>query len=74
MVTLQDLTNPGIAAIHAALFAAHLRPANGVELNSPQYTPGANEAWLPRLAGLFRPSGGVHRVPDPRAVGLGSDL
>lgn len=74
MVTMQDLTNPGIAAIHAALFAAHLRPANGVELNSPQYTPAANEAWLPRLAGLFRPSGGVHRVPDPRAVGLGSDL
>lgn len=74
MVTMQDLTNPGIAAIHAALFAAHLRPANGVELNSPQYTPGANEAWLPRLAGLFKPSAGVHRVPDPHAVGLGSDL
>jgi L-alanine-DL-glutamate epimerase-like enolase superfamily enzyme len=74
MLTMQDLTNPGIAAIHAALVAAYVRPANGVELNSPQYTPGANEAWLPRLAGLFKPIGGVHRVPSPDVPGLGSGL
>ncbi len=74
MLTMQDLTNPGIAAIHAGLFAAYVRPANGVELNSPQYTPDANEAWLPRLAGLLRPTDGIHRVPDPAAPGLGSDL
>lgn len=74
ILTMQDLTNPGLAAIHAALFAAHLHTANGVELNSPQYTPGANSDWLPRLSGLFEPRGGVHRLPDAEPPGLGSNL
>ena len=74
MLTLQDLTNPGLAAIHAALFAAHVPMRNGVELNSPQYTPDANTGWLPRLSGLFEPQEGVHRIEQPEAVGLGSRM
>ncbi len=74
LLTMQDLTNPGLAAIHAALFASYVHTVNGVELNSPQYTPKANEEWLPRLAGLFKPSGGKHSVPDPHVPGLGSEL
>lgn len=74
LLSLQDLTNPGLAAIHAALFAAHVPMINGVELNSPQYTPDANAAWLPRLSGLFEPADGVHRLPDAVPVGLGSVL
>ena len=62
-IALQDLTNPGYSMIHAALFAAHLPTVNGVELNSPQYTPDANSEWLPRLAGLFEPRDGLHRLP-----------
>lgn len=74
LLSLQDLTNPGYSLIHAALFAAHVPAINGVELNSPQFTPAANEAWLPRLAALFEPGDGVHRLPDLAPVGLGSGL
>lgn len=74
LVALQDLTNPGYALIHAALLAAHVPMINGVELNSPQFTPGANAEWLPRLAGLFEPARGVHRLPGKVPAGLGSEL
>lgn len=74
-VAVQDLTNPGLAAIHSALFAAHVPSVNGVELNSPQFTPAANAEWLPRLAGLLEPRDGHHRLPEGGApVGLGSHL
>lgn len=73
-LALQDLTNPGFAAIHAALFAAHVPMVNGVEINSPQFTPDANAEWLPRLAGIFEPVGGMHRIDNPHAIGLGSTL
>ena len=73
-LALQDLTNPGFAAIHAAQFAAHVPMVNGVEINSPQYTPDANAEWLPRLAGIFEPADGMHRIDNPETVGLGSTL
>jgi hypothetical protein len=47
---------------------------NGVELNSPQFTPAANAEWLPRLAGLFEPTDGRHRLHGPTPPGLGSQL
>jgi hypothetical protein len=74
LVAIQDLTNPGLALIHSALTAAHLDTINDVELSSPQFTPAANEAYLPRLAGLFDPTGGVHRLPAQMPPGLGSTL
>lgn len=70
--SLQDLTNPGLSLIHAALLAAHIHPINGVELNSPQYTPQANAQWLPRLSPLFEPRDGLHHLPREIPVGLGS--
>lgn len=70
-IAFQDLTNPGYAAIHAALFAARVATINGIELNSPQFTPAANQEWLPRLAGLFEPRDGRHHVPAD-VPGLGS--
>lgn len=73
-LSLQDLTNPGIALIHAALVGAYLPTINGVELNSPQFTPAANERFLPRLSSLFEPMEGVHRLTDTTPVGLGSRL
>jgi len=73
-ISLQDLTNPGLSMIHAALFAAHVPTVNGVELNSPQYTPGANQEWLPRMAPLFEPRDGVHRLPSEIPWGLGSTM
>lgn len=73
-LTVQDLTNPGYSAIHSFLFAAHLPTLNGVELNSPQYTPAANAPWLPELSGLFEPQAGLHRLEETNSPGLGSDL
>ena len=72
LLSMQDLTNPGLAAIHAALFASRIPMLNGVELNSPQYTPSANLEWLPRMNGLFEPQNGVHRLEASRVIGLGS--
>jgi len=74
LLSLQDLTNPGLSAIHAALFAAHVPTINGVELNSPQFTPAANTPWLTRLASLLEPHDGLHRLPDGPIIGLGSRL
>jgi hypothetical protein len=74
LLSLQDLTNPGLSLIHAALLAANLPTINGVELNSPQFTPAANRPWMPRLAELFAPTNGMHRIPAARPVGLGSML
>jgi L-alanine-DL-glutamate epimerase-like enolase superfamily enzyme len=74
VIAMQDLTNPGLALIHAALFAAHVPTINGVELNSPQFTPAANAAWLPRNGALFEPRDGQHRLPMDLPVGLGSGL
>ncbi len=73
-VAMQDLTNPGYAAIHSYLIAAHLDTINGIELNSPQYTPNANQAWLPRRSDLFLITDGKHRLPLRSLIGLGSDL
>ena len=73
-MSLQDLTNPGLAAIHNALFACHVQTRNGVEINSLQYTPAANEEWQSRLPGVFSPREGVHTVDIPEAVGLGTHL
>lgn len=73
-LAMQDLTNPGLSLIHAALFATHVPTINGVELNSPQFTPAANAPWLPRWSGLFEPLDGRHRLPDLAPFGLGSSL
>jgi len=73
-LSLQDLTNPGYSAIHSFLLGARLDTLNGVELNSPQYTPAANEPWLPQLSGLFEPREGKHRLENLEPAGLGSDL
>jgi len=73
-VSLQDLTNTGYSAIHAALFASRVPTINGVELNSPQLMPEANAEWLPRLSGLFEPRDAMHRLPADLPVGLGGRL
>jgi hypothetical protein len=74
MLAMQDLTNTGWSAIHAALFAAYVPTINGVELNSPQFMPLANEPWLPRLTALFEPCNGIHHIPDVKSYGLGSEI
>lgn len=74
LLAVQDLTNPGLSAIHSCLFAAHIPTINRVELNSPQFTPAANEDWLPRLGNLFATQDGHHRLPNIKAPRLSSAL
>jgi L-alanine-DL-glutamate epimerase-like enolase superfamily enzyme len=74
LISLQDLTNSGIALIHAALVGAHLPTINGAELNSPQFIPAANEEFAKRLPELFKPRNGIHRLPQEIPTGLGSHL
>lgn len=71
-LSLQDLTNPGLSAIHSALFAARVPTINGVELNSPQFTPKANQAYLDRFPNLFQTAQGKIELPNPALPGLGS--
>jgi L-alanine-DL-glutamate epimerase-like enolase superfamily enzyme len=74
LISLQDLTNPGIALIHGALVGSHLPTINGAELNSPQFTPAANAEFVPRMPDLFEPRGGIHRLPPAIPHGLGSTI
>lgn len=74
LLSLQDLTNPGVSLIHAALVGAYLPTVNGAELNSPQFTPDANLEFLPRLSSLFEPTGGNHTITNTAPLGLGSSL
>jgi L-alanine-DL-glutamate epimerase-like enolase superfamily enzyme len=74
LLSVQDLTNPGISLIHGALVGAHLPTINGAELNSPQFTPAANEEFIPRLNSLFSPRDGLHYLPADMPDGLGSKL
>ena len=72
LLSLQDLTNPGLSAVHSALFANRVHTMNGVELNSPQFTPAANADWIDRHPGLFCLHNGTHHLPDAaRTPGLG---
>lgn len=73
-LTVMDLTNPGLAAIHSALLAAHLPGVDAIELNAAQYTPDAHAEWLPRLQSLLTPDDGRHRIPSPAPIGLGTAL
>ena len=71
-VALQDLTNPGHSAVHAALFAAYVPTINGLELNSPQFTPQANQGFLQDWPGLFEVREGSHRLTHTEPAGLGA--
>lgn len=73
-LTVMDLTNPNIAAVHSALLAAHLPGVDAIEMNAAQYTPAAHTDLLPRLADLLEPRDGAHRPPAPAPVGLGAEL
>ncbi len=68
---LQDLTNPGIGAVHAAGLAAHSHTSNGVELNVMQFIPASSRAEVELFPGIFHVRDGVHRLDDLREVGLG---
>ncbi len=50
---VQDLTCPGASLIHSAGIASHVPGVSGIEANSRQYMPAANEPWKKIQPGLF---------------------
>ena len=69
--SLQDLTNPALAAVQALGLAARLRTLNGIELNSPQFTPLANTEVAVMHPGVFEVRHGEHDASTIQGIGLG---
>ena len=69
--SLQDLSNPSLAALHALGLAARLHSLNGIELNSPQFTPSANVAAATAHPGAFAARRGEHDASTLTGAGLG---
>ena len=69
--TVQDLTNPAIALAHSVGLAAHLRPLRGVETNSRQFFPAANEALGRVHPGLTKLTDGQLDTTTLGGPGLG---
>jgi len=70
LLTLQDLTNPGRAAVQAAWFGAFVPTFNGLELNAAQFVPEANADWVSAYPGLLDVRDGWHRLPESAPIGL----
>ncbi len=69
--TVQDLTNPDIALLQSAGLAGRLHPMMGVEANSPQYFPSANERIADIHPGMARRRNGRLSLESLSGPGLG---
>ena len=68
---VQDLTCPGASFVHSCSIAAHVPGVGGVEGNSRQYVPIANEPWKGKFPGLFVIRDGQLQTGSLTAPGLG---
>jgi L-alanine-DL-glutamate epimerase-like enolase superfamily enzyme len=68
---VQDLTCPGASFIHSCSIAAHVPGVGGLEGNSRQYVPSANEKWKQDFPGLFVITDGYLRTGKLNRPGLG---
>lgn len=70
-MTLQDLTNPGLALVHSANFGAHLDLAvDYFETNSRQFMPHACPAEQAAYPTYFQVAEGCLRLPAIKPFGL----
>jgi len=67
---VQDLSCPGASLIHSAGIASHIPGVSGIEANSRQYLPVANQAWVKKFPGIFVIKDGFMRTEELRAAGL----
>lgn len=67
---VQDLTCPGASLIHSAGIAAHIPGVSGIEANSRQYLPAANEPWKKTHPGLFIVKAGTFNTARLNRPGL----
>jgi L-alanine-DL-glutamate epimerase-like enolase superfamily enzyme len=67
---VQDLTCPGASLVHSAGIAAHVPGVSGIEANSRQYMPAANEPWKRAHPGLFIIKTGTFDTSKLHRLGL----
>jgi len=71
ILTVQDLTNPGLSLIHSVGLAARIDTLMGVEYNSRQYLPYASPDLRERHPDLFTVRGGTVSTASLFPTGLG---
>jgi len=71
LYSVQDLTNPGFSFIQSAGFAARISPMFGVEYNSRQFIPSANEGFSKLHSSLFKVKEGNICTKSIGKMGLG---
>jgi len=69
---VQDLSCPGASLIHSASIAARVPGVSGIEANSRQYLPAANEPWGGRFPGIFQIKDGLLHTASLTGPGLGA--
>jgi L-alanine-DL-glutamate epimerase-like enolase superfamily enzyme len=69
-LTVQDLTCPGASLIHSVGIATHVPGVAGIESNSRQYVPVANEPWKDRFPGIFIVKDGAMKTAQLNRPGL----
>jgi L-alanine-DL-glutamate epimerase-like enolase superfamily enzyme len=71
LYSVQDLTNCGCGLVHSVGFAARIDPILGVECNSRQFIPAANDAIRSLHRDIVEPRNGTLRTQSLEPVGLG---
>ncbi len=71
LLSVQDLTNPGLSLIHSAGFAARLPTIMGFEYNARQYLPWSSPELQSAHKPLFRVRGGKVSLSSLSPTGLG---
>ncbi len=71
---IQDLTNPSLALIESIGLAARTNPIKGVETNSRQFFPRANEVAAKAHPGLFEIRNGYAGTGSIAGTGLGFQI
>jgi L-alanine-DL-glutamate epimerase-like enolase superfamily enzyme len=71
LYSVQDLTNAGISLIHSAGLTARINPVKGVEYNSRQYLPLANEEMMKKHPDVFSVKEGKISTGSIGNTGLG---
>ncbi len=71
LLSVQDLTNPGLSLIHSAGLAARLPTVMGVEYNARQFIPWAQEDVQRAHPDIFQVTGGYIRTGALDSRGLG---
>jgi L-alanine-DL-glutamate epimerase-like enolase superfamily enzyme len=69
---VQDLSCPGASLIHSASIASHVPGVSGIEANSRQYLPAANDPWRPKFPGIFTIKDGTMKTAALTGLGLGA--